>query len=134
METSKLFSKGFAEFVKPKTSYFRFFGKAPRPKEDVRPIFWSQRPKSYIQRTASWDEFPNGRWGDSRSPAFGELTDYHLSALHQITRVTKTSFFFEEKLKFTSLFFFLFTALLGSPFENDRRRVQCSCQILSRRN
>jgi methylenetetrahydrofolate reductase (NADPH) len=29
-------------------------------------------------RTNSWDEFPNGRWGDSRSPAFGELTTYHL--------------------------------------------------------
>lgn len=55
-----------------------------RTKEDVRPIFWSHRPKSYIHRTSSWDEFPNGRWGDSRSPAFGDLTDYHLSALHAI--------------------------------------------------
>jgi len=53
-----------------------------RAKEDVRPIFWSHRPKSYIHRTASWDDFPNGRWGDSRSPAFGDLTDYHLSYLH----------------------------------------------------
>eukprot|EP00027_Filamoeba_sp_ATCC50430_P007621 CAMPEP_0168559490 /NCGR_PEP_ID=MMETSP0413-20121227/10553_1 /TAXON_ID=136452 /ORGANISM="Filamoeba nolandi, Strain NC-AS-23-1" /LENGTH=583 /DNA_ID=CAMNT_0008590725 /DNA_START=35 /DNA_END=1786 /DNA_ORIENTATION=+ len=53
-----------------------------RANEEVRPIFWSHRPKSYIQRTSSWDEFPNGRWGDSRSPAFGELTDYHLGALH----------------------------------------------------
>ena len=35
-----------------------------------------------MQRTASWDEFPNGRWGDSRSPAFGDLTDYHISDLH----------------------------------------------------
>jgi hypothetical protein len=24
-----------------------------------------------------WDEFPNGRWGDGQSPAFGELGDYH---------------------------------------------------------
>ena len=38
-------------------------------KEDVRPIFWANRPKSYMVRTNSWDEFPNGRWGDSRSPA-----------------------------------------------------------------
>jgi len=24
-----------------------------------------------VQRTLKWDEFPNGRWGDSKSPAFG---------------------------------------------------------------
>jgi len=60
---------------------------APSRKEDVRPIFWSHRPKSYLQRTATWDEFPNGRWGDARSPAYGDLTDYHLAALH----VTKDS-------------------------------------------
>lgn len=26
----------------------------------VRPIFWSNRPKAYITRTANWDAFPNG--------------------------------------------------------------------------
>ena len=50
---------------------------ASRSKEEVRPINWANRPKSYMQRTADWDEFPNGRWGDSRSPAFGELSDSH---------------------------------------------------------
>lgn len=25
----------------------------------------------------TWDEYPNGRWGDNRSPAFGELSDLH---------------------------------------------------------
>jgi methylenetetrahydrofolate reductase (NADPH) len=49
-----------------------------RRREDVRPIFWANRPKSYLYRTAMWDEFPNGRWGDSHSPAFGDLSDYHL--------------------------------------------------------
>ncbi|KAL8298607.1 hypothetical protein RB597_006632 [Gaeumannomyces tritici] len=44
--------------------------------EDVRPIFWRNRNKSYVMRTQDWDEFPNGRWGDSRSPAFGELDAY----------------------------------------------------------
>jgi methylenetetrahydrofolate reductase (NADPH) len=29
-----------------------------------------------VARTQDWDEFPNGRWGDSRSPAFGELDAY----------------------------------------------------------
>ncbi len=49
-----------------------------RKAEDVRPIFWASRPKSYIYRTSEWDDFPNGRWGNSSSPAFGELKDYYL--------------------------------------------------------
>jgi len=49
-----------------------------RSKEDVRPVFWIHRHQSYIKRTESWDDFPNGRWGDSRSPAFGDLIDFHL--------------------------------------------------------
>ncbi|KAL0490936.1 methylenetetrahydrofolate reductase [Acrasis kona] len=53
-----------------------------RQKEDVRPIFWANRPKSYIARTSAWDEFPNGRWGDSRSPAFGDLSDYHIIGMY----------------------------------------------------
>ncbi|KAJ3189535.1 hypothetical protein HK101_008935, partial [Irineochytrium annulatum] len=39
-----------------------------REKETVRPIFWRNRTRSYILRTEAWDDFPNGRWGDSRSP------------------------------------------------------------------
>ena len=31
---------------------------------------------SYIAWTNDWDEFPNGRWGVSRSPAFGDITEY----------------------------------------------------------
>lgn len=27
----------------------------------------------------AWDDFPNGRWGDSRSPAFGEIDGYGAS-------------------------------------------------------
>jgi methylenetetrahydrofolate reductase (NADPH) len=49
-----------------------------RASEDVRPIFWALRPKSYVYRTQRWDEFPNGRWSNSQSPAYGSLTDYHL--------------------------------------------------------
>lgn len=49
-----------------------------RCREDVRPIFWSSRPQSYVFRTSEWDEFPNGRWGNSASAAFGELKDYYL--------------------------------------------------------
>lgn len=47
-----------------------------RKGEDVRPIFWKNRHTSYVARTQSWDEFPNGRWTDSRSPAYGELDVY----------------------------------------------------------
>jgi len=43
--------------------------------EWVRPINWANRPHSYVRRTEDWDEFPNGRWGDATSPAFGELSD-----------------------------------------------------------
>ncbi|KAI9910002.1 hypothetical protein PsorP6_010785 [Peronosclerospora sorghi] len=48
-------------------------------REQVRPIFWSNRQASYIARTAAWDEFPNGRWGDRASPAYGELSEYYLA-------------------------------------------------------
>ncbi|XP_077239202.1 putative methylenetetrahydrofolate reductase (NADH) [Tasmannia lanceolata] len=47
-----------------------------RVKEDVRPIFWANRPKSYISRTLGWDQYPHGRWGDSCNPSYGALTDY----------------------------------------------------------
>jgi methylenetetrahydrofolate reductase (NADPH) len=58
----------------------------------VRPIFWAIKPKSYMSRTSEWDEFPNGRWGVSRSPAFGIDENYlSMSKLH--------SFNFEEKRK-----------------------------------
>lgn len=77
-----------------------YFLKAPRLHEAVRPIFWSQRPKSYTQRTCSWDEFPNGRWGDSRSPAYGDLTDYHLSSLHLIHKVYFFTSLFILKINF----------------------------------
>lgn len=47
-----------------------------RASEDVRPIHWANRPRSYITRTADWDKFPRGRWGDARSPSYGTLSDY----------------------------------------------------------
>lgn len=49
--------------------------------ESVRPIYWSFRPRSYITRTRDWDQFPNGRWGNSSSPAFGDVSSYYLSNL-----------------------------------------------------
>lgn len=46
-----------------------------RAGENIRPIYWSNRPESYVARTALWDEYPNGRWGNCESPAFGDLSD-----------------------------------------------------------
>lgn len=43
-----------------------------RASEDVRPIFWANRSQSYFRRTATWDEYPNGRLGNAASPAFGD--------------------------------------------------------------
>eukprot|EP00095_Tigriopus_kingsejongensis_P011923 snap_masked-scaffold507_size152468-processed-gene-0.27 protein:Tk11923 transcript:snap_masked-scaffold507_size152468-processed-gene-0.27-mRNA-1 annotation:"hypothetical protein DAPPUDRAFT_301720" len=62
----------------PKPLPFKVMANAKRCLEDVRPIFWTKRSKAYVYRTRHWDEFPNGRWGNSASPAFGELKDYYL--------------------------------------------------------
>lgn len=37
-----------------------------------------------LGREATWDDFPNGRWGDARSPAYGEIDGYGVS-LHVST-------------------------------------------------
>jgi len=43
-----------------------------RKEESVRPIFWANRPSSYVKRTETWDDYPNGRFGNLASPAYGE--------------------------------------------------------------
>merc|ERR1719498_1548994 len=50
-----------------------------RSKESVRPIFWANRPASYIKRTKVWDDFPNGRFGSRASPAYGNVEDVFFS-------------------------------------------------------
>lgn len=60
-----------------------------RREETVRPIFWKNRKHSYVARTQDWDEFPNGRWGDSRSPAFGELERYGVVLRHSKDKAIK---------------------------------------------
>ncbi|XP_060062455.1 methylenetetrahydrofolate reductase (NADPH)-like [Ylistrum balloti] len=61
-----------------RTLPFKVTANHMRCKEDVRPIFWRSRPNSYVHRTSNWDEFPNGRWGNSSAASFGDLTDYYL--------------------------------------------------------
>ncbi|EEP79034.1 conserved hypothetical protein [Uncinocarpus reesii 1704] len=41
-----------------------------------------------LGREATWDDFPNGRWGDARSPAFGEIDGYGPS-LHVTANVAR---------------------------------------------
>ncbi|KAJ5647255.1 Methylenetetrahydrofolate reductase [Penicillium lividum] len=41
-----------------------------------------------LGREATWDDFPNGRWGDARSPAFGEIDGYGPS-LHVTSSVAR---------------------------------------------
>ncbi|CAH2063467.1 unnamed protein product [Thlaspi arvense] len=36
----------------------------------------ANRPKSYISRTKGWNDFPQGRWGDTRSASYSTLSDY----------------------------------------------------------
>ncbi|CAO3571954.1 unnamed protein product [Mortierella alpina] len=44
----------------------------------LNPLIW--KPADNHQgRAESWDDFPNGRWGDARSPAFGDLDGYGAS-------------------------------------------------------
>jgi len=57
--------------------------------ESVRPIYWANRPRSFISRTEDWDNFPNGRWGDAGSPAFDILGDYHLTQLYTNSEETR---------------------------------------------
>lgn len=57
-----------------------------RTKETIRPIFWRNRKYSYILRTLNWDEFPNGRWGDSRLPAFGDIDLAATELLRQLPK------------------------------------------------
>lgn len=61
---------------KPSANYARM-------DEEIRPIFWNLRPQSYICRTSNWDNFPNGRWGNSSLASFGNLTDYYMFYLNQ---------------------------------------------------
>jgi len=46
---------------------------------NTKPIIWKEQSEDYLGRSEDWDNFPNGRWGDARSPAFGELDIFGVS-------------------------------------------------------
>ncbi|KAL8720811.1 MAG: hypothetical protein Q9225_002365, partial [Loekoesia sp. 1 TL-2023] len=41
----------------------------------------TNQPINTVSREATWDDYPNGRFGDARSPAFGTPTSYSLTSL-----------------------------------------------------
>ncbi len=42
-----------------------------------------------LGREATWDDFPNGRWGDARSPAYGEIDGYGVSLHMTVNQALK---------------------------------------------
>ena len=42
-----------------------------------------------LGREATWDDFPNGRFGDARSPAYGEIDGYGVSIHMSITQAVR---------------------------------------------
>ncbi|XP_051027749.1 methylenetetrahydrofolate reductase (NADPH) [Acomys russatus] len=96
-----------------------------RREEDVRPIFWASRPKSYIYRTQGWDEFPNGRWGNSSSPAFGELKDYYLFYLKSKSPREELLKMWGEELTSEESVFEVFEHYLSGEPNRHGHRVTC---------
>ncbi|XP_039612004.1 methylenetetrahydrofolate reductase isoform X1 [Polypterus senegalus] len=96
-----------------------------RKVEDVRPIFWASRPKSYIYRTQEWDEFPNGRWGNSSSPAFGELNDYYLFYLKSKCPREALLQMWGEELKNEQSVFEVFTNYISAKPNASGNKVAC---------
>jgi methylenetetrahydrofolate reductase (NADPH) len=70
-------SVGLATGSEARKLPWRPSGVVGREGEQVRPIFWANRPRSYVERTHGWEGYPSGRWGDAVNPSF---SDTHFSA------------------------------------------------------
>lgn len=57
-----------------------------------------------LGREATWDDFPNGRWGDARSPAYGEIDGYGVSLHMSVNQAIKLWGYPESVSDITSLF------------------------------
>lgn len=84
-----------------------------RREELVRPIFWSCRPGSYEHRTANWQTFPNGRWGDSSSASFGNFRDYNLFYAKNEQLITEHQKMWGEELSSLQDVYDVFVAYLS---------------------
>merc|ERR1712131_285830 len=96
-----------------------------RAAEAIRPIFWSSRPQSYVHRTREWDEFPNGRWGDSSSPAFGDLKDYHVFYLKSKWSKKALMPMWGEKVESEKDVWEIFTCYLSGQKNRHGELVKC---------
>jgi methylenetetrahydrofolate reductase (NADPH) len=57
-----------------------------------------------LGREATWDDYPNGRWGDARSPAYGEIDGYGVSLHMSHNQATKLWGYPETPSDITALF------------------------------
>lgn len=46
------------------------------PKPNIKSLISISKGKGLLGKDANWDDFPNGRFGDSNSPAYGEIDGY----------------------------------------------------------
>lgn len=57
-----------------------------------------------LGREATWDDYPNGRWGDARSPAYGEIDGYGVSLHMTVNQAIKLWAYPSSIQDITSLF------------------------------
>lgn len=73
--------------------------------ESTRPIFWSNRPKSYIHRTQHWTEYPFAFWSINFSHKLKNLDNFY-EFLHSSTdRKELDQFFAQTKIESISQIF-----------------------------
>ena len=95
--------------------------------ESVRPIFWGLRPNSYVYRTQQWDEFPNGRWGDSSCSSFGQFKDYHLFFTKNRERLPEFKKMWGESVECLEDVFDVFVCFLSGKPNKDGIKVITGC-------
>ncbi|PPJ51343.1 hypothetical protein CBER1_08610 [Cercospora berteroae] len=67
---------------RPSSAYEAFDDEAGVPKDKINSranTLAISEGEGALGREATWDEFPNGRWGDARSPAYGQIDGYGVS-------------------------------------------------------
>ncbi|KAH0559658.1 hypothetical protein GP486_003823 [Trichoglossum hirsutum] len=57
-----------------------------------------------LGREATWDDYPNGRWGDARSPAYGEIDGYGVSLHVSISQAIKLWGYPTKREEITDIF------------------------------
>lgn len=89
-----------------------------RSEEEIRPIFWRCRPNSYVCRTSEWEEFPNGRWGDSHAASFNDLKAHHFFLKPKSKKKDLLAMWGEELTCEEDVWSVFVNYLMGSPNKN----------------